>query len=102
MLDRGILENNSGEYESKRSQQKLGTRSMFIVFIKSTIGLAIFGYHEVYQKSGVFMGLILSALYIFTVVHGSMRLVTFADEVESGSRFKNYRTDTYFGMLFIT
>ena len=70
---------------------------MFIVFIKSTIGLAIFGYHEVYQKSGVFMGLILSALYIFTVIHGSMRLVTFADEVEAGARFKNYHTDTYFG-----
>ena len=99
MLDRAVLESNEGEYENKRNQQKLSVSSMFIVFIKSTIGLAIFGYHEVYQKSGVYAGLIISAIYIITVVHGCMRMVTFADELEASGRFKNYHTDTYFELV---
>ena len=99
MLDRAVLESNEGEYENKRNQQKLSVSSMFIVFIKSTIGLAIFGYHEVYQKSGVYAGLIISAIYIFTVVHGSMRMVTFADEIENSEKYKNYRVDTYFELV---
>ena len=83
MLDKDVLNSNQGEYEDKRQKQKLGVVPMFIVFVKSTIGLAIFGYHEVYQKSGIYLGLLISAIYIYTVTHGCMRMVTFADEVES-------------------
>ena len=96
-----MLNSNQGEYEDKRQKQKLGVVPMFIVFVKSTIGLAIFGYHEVYQKSGIYLGLMISAIYIYTVTHGCMRMVTFADEVESrvSQEFPNYRVDTYFGSL---
>jgi hypothetical protein len=93
------LSKTSGTYEELRNAKKLDVVSMFFVFIKSTIGLAIFGFHEVYQKSGVWTGIILSVIYIYTVTHGCMRLVTFSDEVETKSEYQNYRTDTYFGKL---
>lgn len=102
MLDRAILSKTAGEYEDLRNAKKLDVVAMFFVFVKSTIGLAIFGYHEVYQKSGIWTGLILSFVYIYAVTHGCMRLVTFSDEVETKSEYKGYRTDTYFGTTAIT
>lgn len=102
MLDRAILSKTSGEYEELRNSKKLDVMAMFFVFVKSTIGLAIFGYHEIYQKSGVWTGLILSIVYIYTVTHGCMRLVTFSDEVETKSEYQGYRTDTYFGTFTVT
>jgi hypothetical protein len=101
MLDKDVLSSVAGEYEIKRSKHKLGVAQMFIVFVKSTIGLAIFGYHEVYQKSGVWLGLFISAVFIYTVTHGCMRMVVFADEVETKVRNEvpNYRVDSYFGKL---
>ena len=97
MLDRKVLANTQGEYENQRAQQKLNVTEMFFVFVKSTIGLAIFGYHEVYQKSGIYLGLIISALFIYTVTHGCMRMVVFASEIESNAQYKGYHVDTYFG-----
>ncbi len=97
MLDREILANNDGEYEQERQKNKLNVPQMFVVFLKSTIGLAIFGYHEVYQKSGIWLGLIISAVFIYTVTHGCMRMVTYADEIEREGKYKNYKVDTYFG-----
>lgn len=104
MLDKDVLASTAGEYESKRSKQKLGVAQMFIVFVKSTIGLAIFGYHEVYQKSGIWLGLFISAVFIYTVTHGCMRMVVFADEVEARVKIEapNYRVDSYFGMISVT
>ena len=104
MLDKDVLSSVAGEYESKRSKHKLGVAQMFIVFVKSTIGLAIFGYHEVYQKSGVWLGLFISAVFIYTVTHGCMRMVVFADEVETRVRrdAPEYRVDSYFGKLAVT
>ena len=98
MIDRTVLSQNKGEYELERAKNKLGLGPMFFVFVKSTIGLAIFGYHEVYIKSGWALGIIISLIYIYTVVHGCMRLVTFADEVEKANIYPNLHVDTYFGM----
>lgn len=95
MLDRRVLLNNQGSYEAERTAKKLGPLSMFLHFVKATIGLAIFGFHDVYQYSGVFMGLILSAVFIFTVTQGCMRIVTYADELEA--KYPGYRIDTYNG-----
>lgn len=99
MLDRAVLANNQGEYESQRAAQKLGVTEMFFVFVKATIGLAIFGYHEVYQKSGIWIGLIISALFIYTVTHGCMRIVTYAEEIETKGKYKSYRVHTYFELV---
>ena len=99
MLDKDVLASTAGEYESKRSKQKLGVAQMFIVFVKSTIGLAIFGYHEVYQKSGIWLGLFISAVFIYTVTHGCMRMVVFADEVQSMALESKYEVSNLFGML---
>lgn len=98
MLDREVLGKNAGEYEMERNRKKLGIFPMIVVFIKSTIGLAIFGYHTVFQKSGVWTGLIISALYIGLVIHGCARVVVFAEEIEeSHEHLENYNTSTYFG-----
>lgn len=99
MIDRTVLTQNKGEYELERAKNKLGLGPMFFVFVKSTIGLAIFGYHEVYMKSGWGLGIIVSLIYIYTVVHGCMRLVTFADEVENSNIYPNLHINTYFGRL---
>lgn len=102
MIDRTVISSTAGDYELERAKNKLGVMAMIVIFIKSTIGLAIFGYHEVYEKSGVGMGLILSVIFIYTVTHGSMRMVTFADEVESNTIYKGYHIDTYFGRRSLT
>lgn len=83
MLDREVLGKNAGEYEMERNRKKLGIFPMIVVFIKSTIGLAIFGYHTVFQKSGVWTGLMISAFITYLVVHGCLRFIHFAEEVES-------------------
>lgn len=99
MLDREVLGRNAGEYEASRKQQKLSFNQMIIIFIKSTIGLAIFGYHEVYQKSGIWTGIFISILFIYTVIHGSMRLGKFAEEVEEEVEHEGYQTNTYFELV---
>ena len=99
MIDRNVLTQNKGGYELERSKNKLSIGAMFFVLIKSTIGLAIFGYHEVFIKSGWALGIIVSVVYIYAVVHGCMRLVTYAEEVESDSKYVGQRVDSYFGRL---
>lgn len=96
MIDRTKLAIDTGEYEKERAQNKLNVTQMFFVFVKCTIGLAIFGFHEIYLKSGYVLGTIISVLFMYLVIHGCMRLVTFAEEVESTEEFKGHRVDSYF------
>ena len=105
MLDLSLMNSSAeGEYETRRNKQKLDTLQVFFVFVKSTIGLAIFGYHEVYQKSGIWLGLFISAVFIYTVVHGVMRTVTFAQEAEARLEQEGlrYRVDSYFELIEVS
>lgn len=95
MIDRQVLGQNLGEYEQERSENKLGKLAMISVFIKNTIGLSIFGYHIVYKTSGYSLGSLVSLIFIYTVIHGAMRTVTYAEEVESTLAIEGYHTDTY-------
>ena len=74
---------------------------MVFMFIKSTMGLAVFGFHEVYQKSGYLLGLLISFVYIYTVIHGCMRMITFAEEAEEKFREQGltYSVDSYFELV---
>ena len=85
MLDSDVLNAYEGHYEKCREERKLGSFGMFLVFVKSIVGLAIFGYHQIYERNGIYFGLIISAVYVFCVAQGCMRTVTFAEELEAAS-----------------
>lgn len=95
MIDRAVIGQHLGDYERDRADSKLGIVPMVFMFIKSTIGLAIFGYHVVFKTSGYAMGSIISILFIYNVIHGSMRIVTYAEELEERSEKEGYTADTY-------
>lgn len=96
MIDRSKLAIDTGEYEKERAQNRLNVTQMFFVFVKGTIGLAIFGFHEIFLKSGYILGTIVSVVFMYLVTHGCMRLVTYAEEVEAQEEFKGYHVDSYF------
>ena len=88
----------SGEYEDFRTAKKLNNWQIYLTVFKSVARLSIFGFHQVFQKSGIWLGLLISALVLFSLNHISLRLVTFAEELESGS-LETLRVENSFELI---
>lgn len=95
MLDDSTAGPDLGEYEQKRSKQKLSVFQMFTMFVKSTIGIGVFAYQYVYQNSGVPLGLALTFVFMTAVIYGIMRVVDFAVEVEKSSKPLRIQINSY-------
>lgn len=96
MIDKSVLTADDGEYEEKRSKQKLNSYQMFIMFVKSTIGISVFAYNYVYHNSNLPIGLLCSAVFMASVIYGIMRVADFAEELEANSEVPNLQVNTYF------
>ena len=94
MIDKDVLYQYGGEYEGGRQDKKLGNFSLAFIIIKATIGLSAFGFHSIYERSGVGLGVAISIVYIYLGIYGIMRSVKFAEELEAESaaelRIENY------------
>ena len=98
MLDEEVLYVYTGEYEEKRAQKKLGVGATAIIVFKTCLGLALFGFHQVFQISGLWLGLAIAVVTLGLMVHGSMRAVGFAEELESES-LDSLRIENYFELV---
>ena len=85
MLDNEVLNVYTGEYEEHRKENKLGSFDTFIMIFKSSSRLTLFGFHQVYQRSGVYLGLLISSIIIYLLNHSCIRIVRFAEELEKES-----------------
>ena len=85
MLDKQVLNVYSGEYEDHRTAKKLNHWQIFLTVFKSASRLSLFGFHQVFQKSGIWLGLLVSGILVYCLNHACLRLVTFAEELERES-----------------
>lgn len=69
---------------------------MFLLFVKSTIGISVFAYQYVYLNSDILLGLLCSVIFMAAVIYGIMRVADFAEEIETSSQIPNLQVNTYF------
>ena len=98
MLDHSILKVHSGEYEDQRSKKKLWRPAIYLMILKSAMRLSVFGFHQVFQTSGMMLGLLVSVSVIYCLNHACLRLATFAEEIE-GESDSNIRVENSYELI---
>ena len=102
MIDHGVLESITGDYEVSRGEAKYGLVAATLIVIKGIVSLALFGYHSVFLNSGYVLGPLVGVVYMAGISYGSIRTSILATEVEESKQIKGYFVETIFELGEVT
>jgi hypothetical protein len=97
MLDKELFAVNSGPYEDGRGLIKLSTWQLFLILFKSTSSISVFGFHQVFLRSGVVLGLLISIVTVFSMNYACLRFVAIAEMMNEGE--KKFKTKNFFELV---